>query len=463
MIDFDLDKHDINHIHFIGIGGISMSAIAETLLTFGYKVSGSDMKPSHMTEKLSQKGATIYIGHSEENINHCDLVVYTAAVKKDNPELIKSKDLNIPIISRSQMLGLLMKKFKTSIAVSGTHGKTTTTSMISLILEYSNFHPTIMVGGELDAIGGNVKIGERNYFVTEACEYVGSFLNFFPNFGIILNIDKDHLDYFKDMDDIIQTFEKFAKLIPKDGILIGFNDDPYVQQVLSKADCKIITYGSNPDCTYRVENIQFNEDGYPTFDAFYQNEFLDSFKLSIPGIHNVYNALAAIASTHTLGIHIDDIKKYLTSFTGTHRRFDLLGTLKQNIKIIDDYAHHPTEVKATLKAASNIPHHHIWCVFQPHTYTRTRALLDDFSNSFFDADKIIISDIYAAREKDPGTIHSKDLVTKIKDHHKDVLYLNDFEKIASYIQEHAQPNDIIITMGAGDIYDVGKILLNIKG
>ncbi|WP_423243553.1 UDP-N-acetylmuramate--L-alanine ligase [Anaerophilus nitritogenes] len=462
-MDFDLDKHDINHIHFIGIGGISMSAIAETLLTFGYRVSGSDMNASHMTEKLSQKGATIYIGHSEKNIDHCDLVVYTAAVKKDNPELIKSKLLNIPTISRSQMLGLLMKKFKTSIAVSGTHGKTTTTSMISLILEYSNFHPTIMVGGELDAIGGNVKIGERNYFVTEACEYVGSFLNFFPNFGIILNIDEDHLDYFKDMNDIIETFEKFTHLIPKDGVLIGFYDDPHVQRVLSKANCKVITYGSHSNCDYRVENIQFSKEGYPSFDTFYQNKFLGSFILSVPGIHNVYNALAAIASTHTLGIEIDNIIKHIASFKGTHRRFDLLGTLEENIKIIDDYAHHPTEVKATLKAASNIPHNNIWCIFQPHTYTRTKALLNDFSNSFFDADKIIISDIYAAREKDPGTIHSKDLVEKIRDTNKDVLYLNDFEKISSYIREHAKPNDIIITMGAGDIYTVGKMLLNIKG
>ncbi|QXM07218.1 UDP-N-acetylmuramate--L-alanine ligase [Crassaminicella indica] len=462
MVDFDLDKHDVNHIYFIGIGGISMSAIAEVLLTFGYEVSGSDMKASSITEKLSKKGAKIYIGHNAHNLPSCDLVVYTAAIKSDNPELVKAKKKNIPIVSRAEILGLLMKKFKKSIAVSGTHGKTTTTSMISIILEYSDFDPTILIGGELDQIGGNVKVGNREYFVTEACEYVGSFLKFFPSIGIILNIDKDHLDYFKDIDHIVDTFTAFARLIPKSGLLIAFKDDPNVEKVLSSVDCPIITYGSDASCDYWTENIHFNENGFADFDVFHKNSFLGSFSLNIPGKHNVNNALAAIACCHSLGVPIEKIIKNLKNFHGTHRRFDILGKLG-DITIVDDYAHHPTEIKATLKAAAKVPHNKLWCIFQPHTYTRTKALLNDFANSFDQADKIIIADIYAAREKDTGEIHSKDLVKKIKSYNKNVIYMDNFEKIVAYVKDKAQPKDLVLTMGAGDIYKVGQMLLNKKG
>ncbi|QEK11072.1 UDP-N-acetylmuramate--L-alanine ligase [Crassaminicella thermophila] len=465
MIHFDLDKHDINHIHFIGIGGISMSAIAEVLLTFGYNVSGSDMKSSKITEKLLKKGAKIFIGHHEDNLHSCDLVVYTAAVKEDNPELQKANKLNIPVISRAEMLGLLMKKFKSSIAVSGTHGKTTTTSMISLILEYSDFNPTILVGGELDQIGGNVKVGSRDYFVTEACEYVGSFLKFFPHIGIILNIDADHLDYFKDLDHIIDTFTKFASLIPKNGFLIACKDDKNVQKILPKLNCHILTYGLNNSCNYWADNIQFNDRGHPNFNVFFNNKFLGKFELSIPGKHNIYNALASIACCHNLNVPVEKIIKNLKAFKGTHRRFDVLGKI-DDITIIDDYAHHPTEIKATLDAASKLPHNRLWCIFQPHTYTRTKALLNDFASSFDLADKIIITDIYAAREKDTGQIHSKDLVKAIQAYHKDVSYMDTFEKITAYIRKYAQPNDLVLTMGAGDIYKVGKMLLEkdkIKG
>lgn len=461
MINFDLDKHDIKHIHFVGIGGISMSAIAEVLLTFDYTVSGSDMNASSITDKLTEKGANIYIGHHESNLQPCDLVVYTAAIKNDNPELIKAHKLNIPIVSRAEMLGLLMKKFERSIAISGTHGKTTTTSMISLILEFSDFNPTIMVGGELDQIGGNVKVGGRKYFVTEACEYVGSFLKFFPQIGIILNIDEDHLDYFRNLDHIIETFTEFAKLIPEDGSLIVFKDDPNIEKVLQKIDCNVITYGSNNSCDYWYSDIKFDHLGLPSFDVFHKDILLGNFQLNVPGIHNVYNALAAITCCHTLGVSVQKIMKNLVAFHGTHRRFDLIGKLN-DITIVDDYAHHPTEIKATLEAASKIPHNNLWCIFQPHTYTRTKSLLDDFASSFDNADRIIITDIYAAREKDTGEIHSLDLVKKIKQFHKNVTYIDDFEKIVTYIREHAQPKDLILTMGAGDIYKVGKMFLSTK-
>lgn len=458
MINFNLDKHAIKHIHFIGIGGISMSAIAEVLLNFDYQVSGSDMKSSQITEKLVSKGANISIGHNENNLTSCDLVVYTAAVKMDNPELIKARALNIPIISRAEMLGLLMKDFKNSIAVSGTHGKTTTTSMISLILEFSDFNPTILVGGELDEIGGNVKVGSRDYFVTEACEYVGSFLKFFPNIGVILNVEEDHLDYFKDLDHIIDTFTQFANLIPTDGFLLAYNDDENIQKILPKVDCNLITFGSKKDSTYRYDHLNFDNGGFPQFDVFHKDVHLGHFTLNVPGIHNVINSLAAIACCHALGVPTSKIATKLSSFKGTHRRFDLLGSVN-DFTVVDDYAHHPTEIKATLQAASKLPHNKIWCIFQPHTYTRTKSLLKEFASSFDDADQVIIADIYAAREKDTGEIHATDLVDEIKSNNKNALYMNDFEKITTYIKEHAKPKDLILTMGAGDIYEVGKMLL----
>jgi UDP-N-acetylmuramate--alanine ligase len=459
MIDFDLDKHTIHHIHFIGIGGISMSAIAEVLLSFGYTISGSDMNTSSITEKLMKKGIKITIGHHKDNISSCcDLVVYTAAIKEDNPELIKAKELHIPIIDRAGMLGLLMKKFEKSIAISGTHGKTTTTSMISLILEYSHFHPTILVGGELDEIGGNVKVGDRKYFVTEACEYVESFLKLSPKLGIILNIDTDHLDYFRDLDHIVQSFTKFAQRIPSDGMLIAFKHDKNLEKVLQKIDCHIITYGIDETCDYWADNVVFNNRGCTSFDVFHHHRLLGHFQLHIPGMHNVYNALSAIACCDTLGVSTEKIVKCLKNFKGTHRRFDIIGTIN-NITVIDDYAHHPTEIKATLAATTKYSHHNICCIFQPHTYTRTKTLLHDFASCFKDADQVIITDIYGAREKDTGEIHAIDLVKTIAMYHKNVIYIDNFEKIARYIQDTAKPNDLILTMGAGNIYKLAPMIV----
>lgn len=458
MMNFDLDKHEINHVHFIGIGGISMSAIAEVLLTFGYTVSGSDIRASKITDKLIHKGAKITIGHHEDALPSCDLVVYTAAVKSDNPELIKARKLNIPTIDRAEMLGLLMKKFSHSIAVAGTHGKTTTTSMISLILEYSNFHPTILVGGELDAIGGNVKIGNRDYLVTEACEYVESFLKFFPTFGIILNIDADHLDYFKDLEHIIGSFRKFGQLIPQDGFLLAFSDDKNIEEILPNVHCNVITYGSSPSSDYRAHNITIDAKGFYAFDVFFKDTILGHFSLSIPGKHNVYNGLAAIACCHTIGVPVEKISKHLGDFKGTHRRFDIIGVVN-GITVVDDYAHHPTEIQATLSGASEVPHNKLWCLFQPHTYSRTKALLSDFASSFGNADEIIIADIYPAREKDTGEIHATDLCKAIDAYHASVQYIDSFEKIAAYVSSHASPGDLILTMGAGDIYKVGQMLI----
>jgi UDP-N-acetylmuramate--alanine ligase len=459
MMQIDLTNQGIKHIHFIGIGGISMSAIAELLLSFSYRISGSDMHASKITDKLRGKGVSIHIGHSSDNVPACDLVVYTAAVKSDNPELKRAGELGIPVIDRAEMLGLLMKKFSNSIAIAGTHGKTTTTSMVSLILEHSGFQPTILVGGELDEIGGNIKIGESDYLITEACEYVESFLKFFPTLGVILNIEADHLDYFRDLNHIIEAFTKFSRLIPKEGHLVAFNDDANIRALLPHVTCNLVTCGIKQESDYMVRDIGYNPLGFPYFDVYLHNKHLGHFQLNVPGYHNICNALAAIAATHALGAPVEKIKERLEIFKGTHRRFDVLGVVNERT-VVDDYAHHPTEIQATLQAAANYPHNKIWCVFQPHTYTRTKSLLKDFAVSFPGADKVIVADIYAAREKDTGEIHAQDLVQSIGEHHHDVSYIGGFPDIVDYLVQHTQPGDLILTMGAGDIYRVGEMLLN---
>ncbi|RKD33903.1 UDP-N-acetylmuramate--L-alanine ligase [Thermohalobacter berrensis] len=452
---------DYNHIHFVGIGGISMSALAEILLHEGHVVSGSDLKYSPLIERLRNKGVKVYIGHNECNIEGADLVVYTSAVGDDNPELKEAKAEGIPTLDRASFLGQLMKRYKNSIAVSGTHGKTTTTGMIAVILNNSPLEPTILLGGELDEIDGNVKIGGRDYILTEACEYKGNFLKFFPTVGIILNIEEDHLDYFKDLDHIVHTFDKFGNLIPSDGFLILNNDDKNTRKIVGGKNCNIITFGINNKADYYATNISYNKNGHPIFDLIVKGNKSYKVELNIVGKHNIYNALAAIAATHQLGLPIKDIVKSIKKYKGTHRRFEIKGTFNQ-VQIIDDYAHHPTEIKATLNTASNLSHNRIWCVFQPHTYTRTKALLNEFAQSFDKADKIIITDIYAAREKDRGIVHSKDLVEALKKRGKDAIYIDNFHEIADHLKKNITKDDIVLTVGAGNVFEIGELILEKK-
>jgi UDP-N-acetylmuramate--alanine ligase len=339
---------NFRHIHCIGIGGIGLSAIAEIFLSRGYWVSGSDMKESDVTEKLKNAGALIFIGHEEGNSLGADLVVYSAAISQDNPELVSAANNGIPIASRAEVLGALMQEYKNSIAISGTHGKTTTTSMVSLILENSLLDPTILVGGNLAAFNGNVKVGKGDYFITEACEYMDSFLSLCPRYEIILNIDSDHLDYFKDIDHIVSSFEQFARLVPEDGTIVAFDANPFVNTIIRDLKCKVITFGFNEQCDYHAENIVFNSFGMPAFDLCYRGENLYHLQLAIPGEHNIANALAATACCHSLGVELNIIASTLEAYTGTQRRFDVIGITKDNVKIVDDYAHHPTEIKATL-------------------------------------------------------------------------------------------------------------------
>jgi UDP-N-acetylmuramate--alanine ligase len=457
-----LDLTKFKHIFCIGIGGIGLSAVAEIFLSRGYLVSGSDMKTSNITDHLSEKGAVIYSTHNSSNILGADLLIYSSAVSLDNPELVEAAKNNISAISRAEALGLLMKEYKNGIAISGTHGKTTTTSMVSLILEKAGVDPTILVGGHLEEIGGNVKIGNSSYFVTEACEYMDSFLKLAPTIEIILKIDSDHLDYFKDIDHIARSFTEFAHLVPRDGYVIAYSSNPFVRKLLGTLSCNIITFGFDDQCDYYAGNIEFNSFGMPAFDVLHNNILLCSIQLSIPGEHNISNSIAAFACCHTLGISPEAISKTLNEFSGTQRRFDVIGTTDKKVNVVDDYAHHPTEIIATLKAARNIPHNKLWCIFQPHTYTRTIALFDDFVSSFENADVIIFAEIYAAREKNIYKISSKELALKTKEEYpdKEVFYIDDFQEISNFVNENANVNDLVITMGAGDIYKVSELIVS---
>ena len=458
-MDINLENNS-QHIHFIGIGGISMSGLAEILNFEGFKISGSDIKDTDITESLKKQGIKVTIGQKAENIEEgTDIVVYTAAVKEDNPEIVASKALGIPVIERATLLGAIMDRYKNSIAVSGTHGKTTTTSMISEIVMCAGLDPTITVGGILKSIGGNIRVGSSDYFVAEACEYFDSFLHFKPYVGVVLTIDADHLDYFKNIENIRRSFHKFAENIAEGGALVINADIPNYKEIISGLKPRIITYGSRsltPDV--RAEAIKVSSDGAYSFDVYYHDSLECRVSLKIPGRHNVDNALAAFAAAKVFGIDNKYIAEGLERYTGTDRRFQYKGKFG-GVTVIDDYAHHPTEVKATLAAAKNIEKNKLWCVFQPHTYSRTYNLLDDFAKAFDDADKIIIADIYAAREKDTGLINSSVLAERIRQRGKDAIYIGDFPAIKEYIRQNCSDGDLLITMGAGDVYLIGEDLV----
>jgi len=454
--DFLKDKH--KKIHFIGIGGISMSGLAEILLENGFKVSGSDMKASTIIEKLIKQGAEVFIGHDENNIKDVDLVVYTAAVSEDNPELLKAKELNIPTMDRAEFLGQIMKGHKYNVAISGTHGKTTTTSMVSHIFLDADLDPTILVGGELDAINGNVKTGKSEYFITEACEYKASFLKFFPYIGVILNIEADHLDFYRNIDHIQETFTEFVNLIPQDGYLVAYAEDDRIKAVIEHADCNVLTYGINSG-EITAKNISYNDKACASFDVYRNTEKLFTANLNVPGKHNVLNSLASICVALSLNVDYNYIVDGLSSFFGTHRRFELKG-VKNEVTVIDDYAHHPTEIKAFLEAAKNYPHKRIFCIFQPHTYTRTLTLFDDFTHSFFNADEIILADIYAAREKFTKVVSSDMLGDKIREQGLSCKNFHSFEEIVNYLKDTLNEGDLLLTVGAGDVYKIGEMYLN---
>lgn len=455
QIDFN---HPI-HIHFIGIGGISMSGLAEILLTEHFHVSGSDSQSSALTDALAQKGARIFIGQRAENItSDVDLVIYTSAIHPDNPEFAAMKEKQLPSLSRAELLGQIMKNYEVPIAVSGTHGKTTTTSMISEILLHAKTDPTLSIGGILKSIKGNIRIGKSGYFVTEACEYTNSFLSFFPKVGIILNIEEDHLDFFKDIQDIRRSFRAFAALLPKDGTLIINGDIEHYEEITEGLSCRIVTYGSSPSCDYHASHISYDETAHPSFTLIHRQLPERMFSLAVPGSHNVSNAMAAIALADLLHLDYEEISYALSNFSGTDRRFEYKGTLN-GVTIIDDYAHHPTEITATLSAAENYPHKSLWCVFQPHTYTRTKTFLTDFAKALSLADHIVLADIYAARETDTLGISSCSLKEEIEKLGHECFYFPSFEEIENFLLKNCINGDLLITMGAGDVLKIGENLL----
>ena len=485
------------HVHFIGIGGISMSGLAEILAKEGFTVTGSDVRESDVTKMLESRGIRIYFGQVAGNLKSepdTALVVYTAAISDDNEEFLYAKELGLPLLSRAELLGQIMDNYKYSIAVSGTHGKTTTTAMLAHILLAAEKDPTVSIGGMLDVIGGNIRAGASPYFVTEACEYTNSYHAFRPYLSIILNIDNDHLDFFHNLENIVKSFATFATKLQDGGILIVNGDMPYLADIraaVAGKNCRLITFGMGEENDYRAADVVLDEGGHPTYTLIRKPGVLEGVDaagdsanaagadadavtgaadneagaaprvtLSVTGEHNAMNSLSAIAAAEALGIGMDRILAGLRTCSSAKRRFEYKGTTKAGVTVVDDYAHHPTEIAATVSVGRSVAKGDLWIAFQPHTYSRTKALLPDFAKALSPADHVLLADIYAAREKDDGTIHSRDLERELRKYGTDALYLGDFAKIKKYFSENCKNNDLLITMGAGPIDSIGVDLVS---
>jgi len=447
------------NVHFIGVGGISMSALAEILLDRGYSVSGSDNNENALIDHLREKGMKFYRNHSADNISeNTTLVVYTVAVKYDNAELVEARRRKIEVIPRSKLLGKIMEQYKFPIAVAGTHGKTTTTSMLAYIFMYGELDPTVIVGGGLDLLGGTtLRLGNGDYLLAEACEYYRSFLDFKPFVATVLNIEPDHLDYYKDKDDFQSAFMDFSEKILPGGFLIACADDEDMYKVTEHTKAKTVTYGIKNPADITAKNIVYTE-GYPGYTLVIQNKEMCKVQLSVAGEHNVLNSLAALANAYVLGLDMEQAAVNVGKFHGASRRFEYKLDLN-GAKVYDDYAHHPTEVTATVKAANQLPHRKLVFVFQPHTYSRAKTFLDEFSVAFEGADKVIIADIYAAREAFDPTIPPSLIAEKISEKGVDAIAISGNENIAEYLKTTLGEGDIAVIMGAGDIFKVYDLLV----
>lgn len=446
------------HIHFVGIGGMGMSGIAELLINTGYKVSGSDIEASEITKRLEKIGGKIYHFHDKNNIGKADVVVYSSAVPEDNPEIVEAVSLSIPVIPRAEMLAELMR-FKYSIAVAGAHGKTTTTSITSWILKKGGVDPTIVIGGRLNAIGSNAISGKGDYIVAEADESDGSFLRFSPTIAIITNIDEEHLDYYENINTIKKTFIEFIHKVPFYGLAVLCVDDPNTRNIIPKIKRRYVTYGISSKADITASDIIFKGE-QTEFTVYCKGEKLGKTTLNFAGIHNVYNALASISVGLELGIPFSIIKEALTTVPKVERRLELKGTTN-DIIVIDDYGHHPTEIKTTLETMKSIwKDRRLVVVFQPHRYTRTKLLFDNFKDAFWHADKLIIIPIYSACEKEIKGVTSENLCESISSAgHKSAVYFESKEKTISYLKETLVPNDVLLTLGAGDVWKIGEAVL----
>lgn len=432
-------------IHLIGVGGVSMRALARMLKDMGANVRGSDRDSSIYTLQLDEQGIPVAIGHRPDNVREAGLVIRTAAIKDDNPEVVAARAQNIPVISRAEAWGFIMEHYSKVVCVAGTHGKTSTTAMIATFAESSSLDPTVMVGGDLPSIGGTLRIGHGELFVAEACEYQNSFLSFHPTLAVILNIDRDHLDFFKDTDDIIASFRTFARLTPADGAVILNGDDANCRKMARNLDREVITFGFGEDCDVRAVNQAFRN-GLNCCDVLYKGELYCRMALKVPGDHNLMNALSAAAVAIRLGVPSEDFAKGIGAYNGVGRRFEFKRAWR-DAKVYDDYSHHPTEIEAALKAAKSLEPNRVVCVFQPHTYSRTVSLLDEFAQALTHADKVILCPIYAAREVNTYGVSSEDLAKRIPG----AQVADDLRHAAQMLGEQVQPGDLIFTMGAGDV------------
>jgi UDP-N-acetylmuramate--alanine ligase len=447
------------HIHFVGIGGIGMSGIAEVLLNLGYRVSGSDVKRTAITERLEQLGGIIYEGHNAANIEGAHVLVTSTAVRADNPEVVEAVRKQIPVIPRAEMLAELMR-LKYGVAIAGSHGKTTTTSMTAFVLTQGGLDPTVVVGGRLNAWGSNAKLGKGDFILVEADESDKSFLKLDPTIAVVTNIDREHLDFYKDLDEIQAHFVTFVNKVPFYGAVIICLDDPNVQAIIPRITRRLITYGMTAQADISASQVEVMHDRFGSaFNVKFRGQDLGRVQLNVPGMHNVSNALAAIAVGLDLELSFEIIASALETFRGAERRFQVKGTRPDNILVIDDYGHHPTEIRATLAAAKSSGRRLV-TLFQPHRYTRTAALREDFARSFYDADVVLLTDIYAASEEPIAGVTAQALAEDIERFgHRNVRYIGGVEQGAQAIAEVAQPNDLVLTLGAGSVWKAGEEFL----
>ncbi|HKD83857.1 MAG TPA: UDP-N-acetylmuramate--L-alanine ligase [Terriglobales bacterium] len=452
----------IQRIHFVGIGGIGMSGIAEVLLNLGYKISGSDLKSSPVTERLAGLGATIFEGHGASNVAGADVVVTSSAIGMDNPETIEARRLHVPVIPRAEMLAELMR-LKYGIAIAGMHGKTTTTSMVAAVLAGGGLDPTVVVGGRVDAMGSNARLGKSHYLVAEADESDRSFLKLSPILAVVTNIDREHMDCYRDMDDVERTFLQFMNSVPFYGMVVACNDNDDLRRILAGVQRRTLTYGIREDSDFRISSLQCglgrDAAALSRFQVSYRGNDLGEFALRVPGAHNVSNATAAIAVGIGLDIPPGEIRQALASFNGVDRRFQLIGSA-DGVTVIDDYGHHPTEIRATLAAARQCAFEKVHVIFQPHRYTRTQLLLDDFATAFRDADSVLVLDIYPASEPPIPGITGELLANRITEAGgQEALHVSSFAEAAALATEAAKSGDMILTLGAGSIWQLGPLVL----
>lgn len=452
-----LVEETMENIHFVGIGGVGMSGIAKILLEMGYHVSGSDLKESEITRRLKELGAIIYQGHDRKNLNGAKVVVVSSAIPKNNPEVIAAQEKQIPVWQRAEMLAKLMQE-KRGIAIAGAHGKTTTTSMISMILERSGFDPTIVIGGEVNDIGSNAKLGKGEYLVAEADESDGSMLRLDPTIAVVTNIEDDHLDHYGSLDNIIKAFTEFINKIPPQGFALLCKDNANVQKIMEELQVKTITYALEENADYLAKEIKMDNLS-SSFAVWAYGRLLGTITLRVPGLHNIYNALAATAICLEQGVGFEQVKSSLALFSGVQRRFQIIGQIEE-IMVVDDYAHHPTEIKVTLQAARDGWQGRIIAVFQPHRYTRTKLLHDEFAKSFSQADIIILNEIYSAGENPIPGITGESLGSAIEKYEeREVALLPTKKEIVEHLVKIVQPGDLVITIGAGDIWMVAQELV----